>query len=144
MLKIYGSSSLAEKQRLIANDEKALREQAAQQQQAELQAQQQAEQLKQQTEMAKMQQEDMLNQRDNDTKILIATINAQNKDVSVEMPEDKSMSEGERAKLDEQIREFDKKHDLDRQRLEFDKEKANKDAELKLKQINKRPVSSSK
>lgn len=144
MLKIYGSSSLAEKQRLIANDEKALREQAAQQQQAELQAQQQAEQLKQQTEMAKMQQEDMLNQRDNDTKILIATINAQNKDVSVDMPEDKSMSEGERAKLDEQIREFDKKHDLDRQRLEFDKEKANKDAELKLKQINKKPVSSSK
>jgi len=144
MLKIYGSSSLAEKQRLIANDEKALREQAAQQQQAELQAKQQAEQLKQQTEMAKMQQEDMLNQRDNDTKILIATINAQNKDVSVDMPDDKSMSEGERAKLDEQIREFDKKHDLDRQRLEFDKEKANKDAELKLKQINKRPVSSSK
>ena len=144
MLKIYGSSSLAEKQRLISNDEKALREQAAQQQQAELQAQQQAEQLKQQVEMAKMQQEDMLNQRDNDTKILIATINAQNKDVSVEMPEDKSMSEGDRAKLDEQIREFDKKHELDRQRLEFDKEKANKDAELKLKQINKRPASSSK
>ena len=144
MLKIYGSSSLAEKQRLISNDEKALREQAAQQQQAELQAQQQAEQLKQQVEMAKMQQEDMLNQRDNDTKVLIATINAQNKDVSVEMPEDKSMSEGDRAKLDEQIREFDKKHELDRQRLEFDKEKANKDAELKLKQINKRPASSSK
>lgn len=144
MLKIYGSSSLAEKQRLISNDEKALREQAAQQQQAELQAQQQAEQLKQQVEMAKMQQEDMLNQRDNDTRILIATINAQNKDVSVEMPEDKSMSEGDRAKLDEQIREFDKKHELDRQRLEFDKEKANKDAELKLKQINKRPASSSK
>lgn len=144
MLKIYGSSSLAEKQRLISNDEKALREQAAQQQQAELQAQQQAEQLKQQVEVAKMQQEDMLNQRDNDTRILIATINAQNKDVSVEMPEDKSMSEGDRAKLDEQIREFDKKHELDRQRLEFDKEKANKDAELKLKQINKRPASSSK
>lgn len=142
MLKIYGSSSLAEKQRLIANDEKALKEQAAQQQQAELQAQQEAAQMQQQTEMAKMQQEDMLNQRDNDTKILIATINAQNKDVSVEMPEDKSMSEGERAKLDEQIREFDKKHELDRQRLEFDKNKADKDAELKLKQINKKPTSS--
>jgi len=142
MLKIYGSSSLAEKQRLISNDERALREQAAQQQQAELQAKQQEEQMKQQVEMAKMQQEDMLNQRDNDTKVLIATINAQNKEVPIEMPEDKSMTEGERAKLDEQIREFDKKHELDRQRLEFDKNKANKDAELKLKQINKKPASS--
>lgn len=143
MLKIYNSSSLAEKQRLIERDEQMLREQAAQQQQQALQAEQQKAEMQQQTEMAKMQQEDMLNQRDNDTKVLVATIAAQSKETPVEMPEDKSMSEGERAKLDEQIREFDKKHDLDRQRLEFDKNKADKDAELKLKQINKKPAAKS-
>lgn len=143
MLKIYNSSSLAEKQRLIEKDEQMLREQAAQQQQQALQAEQRKAEMEQQTEMAKMQQEDMLNQRDNDTRVLVATIAAQSKETPVEMPEDKSMSEGERAKLDEQIREFDKKHDLDRQRLEFDKSKADKDAELKLKQINKKPAAKS-
>jgi len=145
MLKIYNSSSLAEKQRLIEKDEQAMRERAAQQQQAELEAQQQQAAMQQQTEAAKMEQEDILNQRDNDTKILVATIQANSKaEPQEQQPVDNSMSEGERAKLDEQIREFDKKHDLDRQKLEFEKKKADKDAELKLKQINKKPASSSK
>ena len=40
-------------------------------------------------------------------------------------------------KLKEQIREFDLRLKLDRDKLNLDKEKAKKDAELKLKQINK-------
>jgi hypothetical protein len=40
----------------------------------------------------------------------------------------------------EQIREFDKRLALDKERLEFDKEKARVDARLKEKQINKKPV----
>lgn len=144
MLDIYNSSSLAEKKRLIKQDEQRRQEMAQQQQQAELQAKQQETQMKQQVEAAKMQQEDMLNQRDNDTKVLIATIGAQSKAAPVEVEDDKSMTEADRARLDEQIREFDIKNKLDRDRLEFDKNKADKDAELKLKQINKPKTSSTK
>lgn len=141
ILKIYNSSSLAEKQRLIEKDEQQIKEQIAQQQQAQLQNEQQIEQMKQQLEQAKMEQTDILNQRDNETKILVATIAASAKEGN-QAPEDITMSEGEQAKLKEQIREFDKRLELDRQRLEFDKKKASKDAELKLKQINKKPTSS--
>lgn len=37
----------------------------------------------------------------------------------------------------EQIREFDERLKLDREKLEFDKDKARSDAKLKEKQINK-------
>ena len=43
-------------------------------------------------------------------------------------------------KLMEQIREFDQKLKLDRERLEFDKDKARTDASLKRQQINKKPT----
>ena len=41
-------------------------------------------------------------------------------------------------KLMEQIREFDQRLKLDRERLEFDKDKARTDASLKRQQINKK------
>ena len=43
-------------------------------------------------------------------------------------------------KLMEQIREFDEKIKLDRERLEFDKDKARSDVKLKEKQINKKVI----
>ena len=110
IMKIYGSCSLAEKQRIIENDERRMREQAQQTQQQELQAQQQQAQMQQQTELQKMQQEDLLNQRDNETKILVAQINAQAKqDNSAEDLNDgieEPMSEADRAKLKESIRQI--------------------------------------
>jgi hypothetical protein len=51
------------------------------------------------------------------------------------------MSEESRAKLDEQIREFNAKLALDKERLEFDKQKHQVDAKLKEKQINSKPKS---
>ncbi len=44
----------------------------------------------------------------------------------------------------EQIREFNEKIKLDRERLEFDKDKARSDARLKEKQINKTTQKSDK
>jgi hypothetical protein len=83
----------------------------------------------------------MLNERDNETKIIVAQINAQARQLDdanvVENVE--GMSEESRAKLDEQIREFNAKLTLDKERLAFDKEKAKTDARLKEKQINSRP-----
>ena len=72
-----------------------------------------------------------MNQRDNETKILIATLQANSKQVSEnEQPQNQGMTEAERAKLNEQIREFDAN-------LEFLKNKQSEDTRLKEKQINK-------
>ena len=71
--------------------------------------------------------------RDNETKIQIALINAQSKETG----EEETFNEESKAKLMEQIREFDQRLKLDRDRLSFDKEKAKIDASLKEKQINK-------
>ena len=141
IMKLYNSSSLAEKQRMVEKNEQELmqRQQEAQQQQAELQQQQL--QAEAQTKEAEMQLKDQLNQRDNETKIIVATISAQASmpDDGVQEPE---FSEEAKAKLIESMRQFDEKLKLDKERLAFDKSKAKVDAELKLKQINKRATSS--
>ena len=88
-------------------------------------------------EQTKMQLEDALNQRDNETKILIAQMQAyskNNEDDGIIEPE---YSQEAKDKLMEQIREFNERLKLDREKLEFDKDKAKTDAKLKEKQINK-------
>ena len=139
IMKLYSSSSLAEKQRIVENDERKIQERNAQAQQQQLEVQQQEAQMKQEAEMAKMELEDTLNQRDNETKILVAQIAAsvkvnQGDTDGIQEP----MSEEAREKLKEQIRQFNAKLELDRERLNFDKDKAKTDAELKRQQINKK------
>ena len=144
IMKLYSSSSLAEKQRMVEANERKIQERNAQAQQQQIQQQQQAEQTKQQTEMAKMEHEAAMNAENNETKIIVATINAQSK----QMPEsdgiEEPMSESEREKLRESIRQFDKRLELDKERLAFDKQKAAADAKLKEKQINSRPKTTNK
>ena len=139
IMKLYNSSSLAEKQRIVENDERKIQERNAQAQQQQLEVQQQEAQMKQEAEMAKMELEDTLNQRDNETKILVAQIAAsvkvnQGDTDGIQEP----ISEEAREKLKEQIRQFNAKLELDRERLNFDKDKAKTDAELKRQQINKK------
>ena len=139
IMKLYNSSSLAEKQRIVENDERKIQERNAQAQQQQLEVQQQEAQMKQEAEMAKMELEDTLNQRDNETKILVAQIAAsvkvnQGDTDGIQEP----MSEEAREKLKEQIRQFNAKLELDRDRLNFDRDKAKTDAELKRQQINKK------
>ena len=141
IMKLYSSSSIAEKQRMVEANEKKIQERNAQAQQQQQQMQQQQIQAQQQTEMAKMEHEVALNAENNETKIIVAQINAQARQLDemdiyndgVEEP----MSEEAREKLKEQIREFDAKLALDKERLAFDREKAKTDADLKRKQINK-------
>ena len=140
IMKLFSSSSLAEKQRLVEKDERSIQERQAQAQQQQMQIQQQEIEQKAQMEQAKMQQEDMLNQRDNETKILIAQMQA-NKNIEEDIPEPEYSQEA-KDKLMEQIREFDQRLKLDRERLEFDKDKARIDASLKRQQINKKPTNS--
>ena len=132
IMKLFSSSSLAEKQRLVEKDERNIQERQAQAQQQQAQIQQQEIEQKAQLEQAKMQQEDALNQRDNDTKILVAQINASSKgeeDGTIE-PE---FSEEAKANLLEKIRQFDERLKLDRERLAFDKDKHREDNQLKDK-----------
>lgn len=147
IMKIFGSSSTAEKQRMIENDEKRRMEQAQQAQQQEMQLQQQQIEANAQAEQQKLQQEDLLNQRDNETKILIAQINAQSKENSqddnlndgIQEP----MSETDREKLKQQIHEFNEKMKLEREKLAFQREKQHEDAAIKRIQVNKKPANTS-
>ena len=140
IMKLYSSSSLAEKQRMVESNEKAIQERNAQAQQQQLQQQQQAEQMKAQTEMAKMEHEAAMNTENNETKIIIATIGSHSQQVSDNDGIEEPMSEESRLKLKESIRQFDAKLALEKEKLSFDKEKAAVDAKLKEKQIHKKPV----
>lgn len=135
IMKLFSSSSLAEKQRLVEKDERSIQERQAQAQQQQLQIQQQEIEARNQLEQAKMQQEDTLNQRDNETKVLITQMQlASKEDDDIQEPE---YSQEAKDKLLESIRQFDKRLKLDRDRLEFDKSKADTEARLKEKQITK-------
>lgn len=138
IIKLYSTASLAEKQRLIEKDERAIQERQAQAQQQQLESQERIAQMQQEQAMAQMQQEDMLNQRDNETKILIAEINSQSK-LQDYQPEE--YSQEAKDKLQEQIREFDEKIKLEWAKHKETKNKNEKDAQLKQKQINKQKLS---
>ena len=148
IMKLYSSSSIAEKQRMVEANERQIQERNAQAQQHQLQAQQQQAQMEQQMNMAKLEQENLLNERDNETRLLVAQINAQARQYDetnvVNDGIQEPMSEESREKLREQIREFDARLKLDKERLEFDKQKAQTDAKLKEKQINSKPKTTSK
>ena len=137
IMKLFNSSSLAEKQRLVEKDEKAIQDRQAEAQQQQLQVQQQEAQMKAELEQAKMQQEDLHNQRDNETKILVAEINSQAEAQRFAMMSEETYTEKDKADLLEKMRQFDERLKLDRERLQFDKDKANRDAKLKEKQLNK-------
>ena len=133
LLKLYSSASLSEKQRLIETNEKELMERQQQAQQQQLEQQQQIAQMQMQQKQAEMQMQDNLNARDNETRVLIANINAASKENSiVEEPE---YSPEARDKLLESMRQFDAKLQLERDRLDFDRQKANTDASIKREQI---------
>lgn len=142
IMKLYNSSSLAEKQRMVEKNEQELmqRQQEAQQQQQQMQ-QQQLEAQAQEKE-AEMQLKDSLNKRDNETKILVATITANSYQQNME-PIKPEFTEGEKAKLQESKRQFDKKLQLEKEKLNLNREKIKTDAELKRKALNK-PITTNK
>ena len=141
IMKMFTSNSLMEKIRILGKEEQQKQQQAQQAQQQQMQIQQQQIEQQAKTEQAKMQQTDIINQRDNETKILVAEINSQaESDRLALMNQDdgiQEMSESERAKIKETARQFDAKLKLDKEKLDFEKNKSQKDQELKLKQINK-------
>lgn len=141
IMKLYGSSSISEKVKIIERNEKELLQRQQQAQQQQMQMEQQQMQLEAQAKEADMQLKDQLNQRDNETKILIANINAAKQDDGIEEPE---FSEEAKAKLIESMRQFDERLKLDKERLAFDKQKADTDASIKRESLRRKPKTTSK
>lgn len=134
IMKLYSSSSLAEKQKFVERDEQKIQEQQSQAAQEEKELEQarleadaafKAEQLRIQEES---------NIRDNDTKLLIAQMA---KFADQETSEDVEYSPEAKANLEEKIREFDLKLALDKDKHEFDKKKHKDDVVLRNRQISK-------
>lgn len=135
MMKLYTTASLAEKQRMIETEERKMQQMAQQQQQQQLQLQQQQMQQQAAQAEAQMQQTDTINTRDNETKLLIAQINANTQMATTEIKAATSMPEDNQAELEEEIRQFNEKLKLDRDKLRITENKYKRDAELKEKQI---------
>lgn len=132
IMKIYTSNSLAEKQRMVENDERKREEQQQQQQQQQLQLQQQQMQLNAQTAQQQQQLEYQMHVEDNETKILVATINseAEKLRMAIMNGDNAEANDIEREKIAEQAKEFNAK-------LALDKQKHQDDVKIKEKQLNK-------
>lgn len=143
-LKLAENCSLAEKIRMVEKNERELQQmQQQQQQQANEVAQQQIE-ANMALQQAKLELDDTMNQRDNETKLIIANINAINNAEEPMAAED--YTEKDRRDLEEKIREFDAKlkldrdkYNLDKERLAFDKERSNKEINSREKIAKMRP-----
>ena len=142
IMKLYSSSSLAEKQRLVEKDEQAIQERNAQAQQQQLESQQQIAQIEAEQRQAELQQKEQANIRDNETKLMIAQIQANNKDDDGIVEQE--FSEEAKANLMEKMREFNERLKLDRDRLNHDKKKHEDEISVKRQALKKKTITNTK
>lgn len=120
IMKLYTSTSISEKIKLVERDEQESAERASQAQQQQLQIQQQLAQQQLQAKENELSQKDQMNMRDNETKLLIAQMNRYAEE---EANDEIEYSEKDKRELEEKIREFDAKLKLERDKLDFNKKK---------------------
>lgn len=139
IMKVYTSASIAEKQRLIEKDERALQERAAQSAQEEREAAQQLKQMEIEEAKVKMQLDDALNQRDNETRIIVAQIGANSRQAAINdgIREPEEMSESDKAKLKENMRQFNEKMSLDKLKFEETKRANKAQEDINRSKINR-------
>ena len=144
IMKLFMSASIAEKQRFVEVDERNIKQQHQQELEMQAQQQQQALQMQMQDKQAEREFKDGMNQRDNETKIVVAEINSQAEMAILQLKNHMTVedelndgvqpdeySQEAKDKLMEQMREFDARLKLDRDRLEFDKQKSKEDLAIK-------------
>ena len=130
MMKLYSSDSIQEKVRMMEAAERHAQEVQEQQQRLEQQVQQQQMEAKAQLQQLEMEQRDIQNQRDNETRILVAQIQAQaNIDSSAarasgytENPVN-PITDKDRLELQQKIRENEEKNNIEREKLKLEREK---------------------
>ena len=130
IMKLYTTTSLAEKLRMVEAEENRRLEQQQQQQQQEYQLKQQEIQANLQAEQERMQMEYQMHQEKLQTQILVAQINSQAEaDRLALMNHDNDEANTlEREKIAENARQFDKQ-------LQFNRDKLKADTSVKEKQI---------
>ena len=137
IMKLYSSSSLAEKQRLVERNEMDIQERASQQQQQQLESQQQIAESQMQQKQAELQQKEQASIRDNEVKLLIAQIQA-NSNREDTTSESEEYSQKDKDSLMQKTKEFNEKMKLDRDKFNFDKKKHEDDVTLKKQALNKK------
>lgn len=115
IMKLYTTISLAEKQRLIEADERAIQERNSQAQQQQLEQQNQITQANLEQKQLELKQKEDANIRDNETKLLIAQMQLASNEV------DNSLTEKDRKVLEEKAKEFNEKLKLDKEKLELER-----------------------
>jgi len=123
IMKIYTTTSLAETQRIVEKNEQAMQENKQKSEQAQQQHEQSIEQMKQQNIINSNQLLDSTNQRDNETKITVATITANAKSQQQQTQEEDTQEYDPvaQAKLFEDMKQFSLEHGLKIDDLQFKK-----------------------
>src|SRR5574344_1086068 len=122
VMKLYTSMSMSEKIRMIENGENQRRQQQEDQMKQQMEQQQQQMQLIQAQKEAELKQKEDANVRDNETQLIIAKMNYKIKDRNLR---DIEQANNKKEILDEKKREFDSTLNLNKQKLELDKQKLN-------------------
>jgi len=133
LMKLYTTTSLADKQRMIEREEQATIQRKQQEQQQQMQMNQQTLQSQEQQKESELQQKELENQRDNQTKLLIAQLTSPDNDG---IP-NKEYNPKDRAELLERMREFDANLKLEQDKLTATKEKSRADIAVKRAANNK-------
>ncbi len=139
MMKMYTTTSMAEKQRLVELYEKKQQQIVQQQQQQQMQLEQQQMQQQAETEQNKQRLEYQMHQEDNQTKVLVAQINSRAEELRMSLMSGDTVGQNalESKKIDEQVRQFDSKMQHEKEKLEYDKKKHSDDVRLKERQLAK-------
>lgn len=124
-MKIFTTTSIAEKQRMIEIYERKQKQEQEQQQQQQMQLQQQQLQQQAQQQQMQMQQEYQINKDNNETKLLVAQINSQAESQRYALMNNGTVSDNEikERKLNEQVRQFDERMQQQADKLAFEKQK---------------------
>lgn len=146
IMKLYTSASLAEKQRMVEDSEQRKQQEMQQQQQQQMQMQQQAMQAQQEAAQKQLEYNDLINQRDNETKVLVAEINSQaefavlqlkNHLTEMDMEEKENTDiQATKQKLMEEMRQFDSKIALEREKVALKKREI--DEKIKQNRLTKK------
>lgn len=133
IMKVFGSSSLSEKQRIVELNERKIKEQQQQQFQQQMQIKQQELQQKAAMEQARLDREYQMHQEDLENKILVAQINSQAEAdrLSLMNHDNDEANIIEREKMAEASRQFDAKLKLEEKKQEADTRIKEKQLDLK-------------
>ena len=130
LMKLYSADSISEKVRMMEAAERRAEELQQQQQQIAQQMQQEQLEAQAREKQLEMEQKEVQNQRDNETRILVAQIQAQsNIDSSVARASGFTenpvtpLSEKDRLQLQQQIQESKEKNQIEREKLQLEREK---------------------